>query len=175
MKRLFILFALSLWICAGMAALCTACAADKEEISASVSSSTELKSSNPEIKPTAEPLETDNMDIAENESNSTIKEPDLRGTVQDVQQTSFTIVPISVTASGHDAAAGASQTDALSVDISEATIETVRIYNGGNDAPQPSDMSALQAGKSVYLYGIQSEENFLAERVLILEAGDESE
>ena len=120
-------------------------------------------------------METDNTDIAKNESNTTIKEPDLRGTVQDVQQTSFTIVPVSVTASGHDAAAGASQTDAFSVDISEATLETVRIYNGGNDAPQPSDMSALQAGKSVYLYSIQSEETFLAERVLILEAGDESE
>lgn len=175
MKRLFILFALAAWICAGMAALCTAYSSEKTKMPDSASSDTKAESSESEIQPTASPAETQYTADAGEEENSTIEEPDLRGTIQEVQGTGFTIMPTAVTTSGSNAAAGASEADSLCVDIAEATIETVKIHEGGNEPPQPADARALQAGKSVYLYGSRCEETFMAERVLILEVGDDAE
>lgn len=164
MKRIFALFALSVVLCAGIAILCTACA-PKETESSGVESSATLT---PESKP-----EATSIPVASAEPQDTLADPDLQGIVQEIVDDGFTLTPVQVESSGGAAAAGAGGDAPVDVDWTHATIETMRVYNGGHGEPQAADAAVIQPGKQVYLYGTQDSERFVADRILVLEIEDE--
>lgn len=166
MKRLFILFALAAALCAGMAALCTACAGRTDASSEPENSGTVSSSASQEVPATPLPIATP----APQEDTVSLEEPDLQGVIQMVGPDSFTISPIHLQSEGEVtvAAAGASDQEET-VTLAGATIETMSVYNGGHGTPQPADPDALEAGKPVYLYGQDTETGFAADRILVLE------
>lgn len=164
-KRLFMLFALALVLCVGMAMLCTSCASDSAPEPDAVFSGVE---SDP---PQREPIPTPTIAPAqEADKTSTLEPPDLYGVIREVGQDSFTVMPIRVQSSGNEsvAAAGAAPSEEITVQISDAVLETVTVYDGGSGEPQPADADALAPDLSVYLYGKKTEDGFTAEKVLIL-------
>lgn len=166
MKRLFILFALAAALCAGMAALCTACAGRTDASSEPENSGTVSSSASQEAPAT--PLPT--AMSAPQEDPVSLEEPDLQGVIRTVGPDSFTISPIHLQSEGKVAMAAAGASDQeQTVTLVGATIETMSVYNGGHGTPQPADPDALEAGKQVYLYGQATETGFAADRILVLE------
>lgn len=166
MKRLFILFALAAALCAGMAALCTACAGRTD--ASSTPENTGAASSSASQEAPATPLPT--ATPAPLEDTASLEEPDLQGVIQTVGPDSFTISPIHLQSEGEVAVAAAGASDQQeTVTLAGATIETMSVYNGGHGTPQPADPDALEAGKQVYLYGQDTETGFAADRILVLE------
>lgn len=166
MKRLFILFALAAALCAGMAALCTACAGRTDVSPAPENTGTASSSASQEAPATPLPTATP----APQEDTASLEEPDLQGVIQTVGPDSFTISPIHLQSEGEVAVAAAGASDQQeTVTLAGATIETMSVYNGGHGTPQPADTAALEAGKQVYLYGQATETGFSADRILVLE------
>lgn len=166
MKRLFILFALASTLCAGMAALCTACAGRTDASSEPKNFGTTSSSASQEAPATPLPTATP----APQEDTASLEEPDLQGVIQSVGPDSFTISPIHLQSEGEVAVAAAGASDQEeTVTLAGATIETMSVYNGGHGTPQPADPDALEAGKQVYLYGQATETGFAADRILVLE------
>lgn len=166
MKRLFILFVLASTLCAGMAALCTACAGRTDASSTPGISGTLSSSASQEVPATPLPTATP----APQEDTVSLEEPDLQGVIQTVGPDSFTISPIHLQSDGEVAVAAAGASDQeQTVTLAGATIETMSVYNGGHGTPQPADTAALEAGKQVYLYGQDTETGFAADRILVLE------
>lgn len=166
MKRLFILFALAAALCAGMAALCTACAGRTD--ASSTPENTGAASSSASQEAPATPLPT--ATPAPLEDTASLEEPDLQGVIRTVGPDSFTISPIHLQSEGEVAVAAAGASDQQeTVTLAGATIETMSVYNGGHGTPQPADPDALEAGKQVYLYGQDTETGFAADRILVLE------
>lgn len=166
MKRLFILFVLASTLCAGMAALCTACAGRTDASSEPKNFGTTSSSASQEAPATPLPTATP----APQEDTVSLEEPDLQGVIQTVGPDSFTISPIHLQSEGEVAVAAAGASDQEeTVTLAGATIETMSVYNGGHGTPQPADPDALEAGKQVYLYGQDTETGFAADRILVLE------
>ena len=166
MKRLFILFALASTLCAGMAALCTACAGRTDASSEPKNFGTTSSSASQEAPATPLPTATP----APQEDTASLEEPDLQGVIQSVGPDSFTISPIHLQSEGEVAVAAAGASDQEeTVTLAGATIETMSVYNCGHGTPQPADPDALEAGKQVYLYGQATETGFAADRILVLE------
>lgn len=166
MKRLFVLFVLAAALCAGMAALCTACAGRTDASSTPKISGTISSSASQEVPATPLPTATP----APQEDTVSLEEPDLQGVIQTVGPDSFTISPIHLQSEGEVAMAAAGASDQeQTVTLAGATIETMSVYNGGHGTPQPADTAALEAGKQVYLYGQDTETGFAADRILVLE------
>lgn len=164
-KRLFILFALMLVLCAGMAVLCTSCAADSAPESSSVFSGTQ--SDPPQRESLPPPAATP---IPQEADPSALETPDLRSVIREVGKDCITVMPIRVQAAGNEsvAAAGAAPAEEMTIQISDAVLETVTVYEGASSEPQPADTSALEPDLSVYLYGDETADGFTAEKVLIL-------
>lgn len=166
MKRLFILFVLASALCAGMAALCTACAGRTDASSTPEISGTLSSSASQEVPATPLPTATP----APQEDTVPLEEPDLQGVIRTVGPDSFTISPIHLQSEGEvDVAAAGASDQEETVTLVGATIETMSVYNGGHGMPQPADPDALEAGKQVYLYGQDTETGFAADRILVLE------
>lgn len=164
-KRLFMRLAWALGLCIGMAVLCTSCAVGSTPEPSPIFSGAE---SDP---PQREPIPTPTITPAqEKDEISALEIPDLRGVIREVGQDSITVMPIRVQSSGNEsvAAAGATPSEEIAVQISDAILETVTVYDGGSGEPQLADVSALAPDLSVYLYGKKTEEGFTAEKVLIL-------
>lgn len=176
MKRLLVLLALAVLVCAGIAVLCTSCASNTgESLYTSLPASKETSSTEEaDLEPAAEPEPTE---APENlQDGSFLEDADLKGTVDSVEEGRFTLLPMTVTQVGKDAAvaAVAANGTTVEVDVSSASIQTVRIYNGGHDEPLQVDASALETGSTVYLYGRQDQDVFVAETVYVLHTGDQA-
>lgn len=167
MKNLFLLFAMAVLLCTGMAVLCTACTEEPDlpadAALSGMETSESVRNTVPSPPPTAIP------EIRKGSKN--LDEPDMQGIIQDVGQSSFTILPIQVQAAGDAAmaSAGESAQDTLTVTFRDTAIETVRVYNGGHDEVQSASTAALVNGRQVYLYGQPTETGFNADRVLVLQ------
>lgn len=167
MKRLLILLALAIALCAGMASLCTACSADDTTTSQAAFSGKEPDPPQRECVPTATP-DSETQEIRK--TDTPIDAPDLQGIIQEAGEGTLTIQPIEVESTADGVAAAACYgNETLTVDIQQADIETVRVYDGGYSEPQAADQSALTPKKQVYLYGERTEKGFTAEKVLVLE------
>lgn len=166
MKNLFLLFAMAVLLCAGMAVLCTACAEEQHLPADGALSRMEPPESAQE---TTKALSTTDIPEVKKDSN-TLEEPDLQGVIQEVGQSSFTVIPVYVQAEDNTAmaAAGESSQDILTVNFEEAEIETVRVYNGGHEEIESASSDALVSGRQVYLYGQETETGFSADRILVL-------
>lgn len=164
-KRLFILFALALVLCAGMSMLCTSCATDSTAESNLIYS--EAESELPQREPIPTPTATP---VPQGTETPALETPDLLGVVQEVGQESITVMPIRVQTANHEsvAAAGAEPTEEITVQIGSAVLQSVTVFNGGSGKLQTVDMSALKPDVSVYLYGDETADGFIAEKVLIL-------
>lgn len=176
MKRLLVLLALAVLVCAGIAVLCTSCASNTgESLYTSLPASEETSSTEEaDLEPAAEPEPTE---APENlQDGSFLEDADLKGTVDSVEEGRFTLLPMTVTQVRKDAAvaAVAANGTTVEVDVSSASIQTVRIYNGGHDEPLQVDASALETGSTVYLYGRQDQDVFVAETVYVLHTGDQA-
>ncbi len=102
--------------------------------------------------------------------------PDMMGNVATVEQDYFTVTPIITTDIGNGGAVAAGGFgDEVTIHTENAVFETMKIYNGGHEEPQPADTSVLKEGVQVYLYGTRQEDSFEAERVIALEMGDKAE
>lgn len=171
MKRIVILFALSIAVCVGMACFCTACMPGDSLAAESVFSGTESNPPQREATPSPAPTPSPESSPRPKEGHPA---PDACGIIQTVGQGTMTVVPVVMVDSKKGvAAAGGTSGSVLTVDISEATIETMRIYNGGNEEPELSDESVLQPDRQVYLYGVQRDEELDADRVVVLQIGDD--
>lgn len=178
MKRIVLLFVLAAVTCAATALLFTSCAANVEEDSNTSSVSQSEASSEMETVPeeTSEPempaqTPSATVDPAQSELTKTsLQNPDLQGKIQSVEETFFSLIPITVTgdSGGVAVAAAGIDTEPVEVDITQAVIETMRIYNGGHEEPQPADASALQEGQTVNLFGSWQGDCFVAQTVRIL-------
>lgn len=178
MKRVVLLLVLAAVLCATIAILATYCTANTEDISNVPSDSqnegaTEEKSVPEKTQETEQPSQTppDTEDLPQSGvTENTRLHPDLQGKVQSVGDTSFSLMPITVTGdSGGVAAAGiGTESRLVEVDRSQAAVETMRVHNGNHEEPQAAEASALQEGQTVHLFGSWQDNVFVAQTVRIL-------
>ena len=169
MKRLLIVCILAALLCAGLAMLVQSCAPVQKGAPAAASPAVEPARAGhtpalPEAAPVPASAETAQDDLLD---------PDLRGTVETVDGATLLLDPVRVTAQGEGwaVAGGGALETAIAVQTDTAQIETVRVYNGGHEPPQPADESALTPGEMVYLYGAWTGETFAAQRIVVLQMG----
>ena len=163
MKRLLIVCLLAALLCAGLAMLVQSCAPVQ-------------KAAPPAASPTVEPArDTQTPALASGETaQGDLPDPDLRGTIEAVDGATLLLAPVRVTARGEGwavAGGGGTVETTVTVQTDAAQIETVAVYNGGHEPPQPADASALAPGDMAYLYGAWTDETFAAQRVVVLQFG----
>lgn len=179
MKQRWMLFGMTLVMCIAMAGLCTACTPKQEKTLTMYAASSEkaveqseilLPKSTPAV---SSPVPTETPAVSESDS---LMNPDMMGNVATVEQDCFTVTPIITTDIGNGGAVAAGGFgDKVTIHTENAVFETMKIYNGGHEEPQPADTSVQKEGVQVYLYGTRQEDSFEAERVIALEMGDEAE
>lgn len=170
MKRLLLVCILAALLCAGLAMLVQSCAPVQKATLPAVSPAVEPAQAGhtpapPEATPALASGETAQDDLPD---------PDLRGTIEAVDGATLLLAPVRVTARGEGwavAAGGGTRETTVTVQTDTAQIETVKVYNGGHEPPQPADESALTPGDMVYLYGAWTDETFTASRVVVLQFG----
>ena len=163
MKRLLIVCILAALLCAGLAMLVQSCAPEQE--AAPPAASPEMAPAQVEPTPAPASAETAQDDLPA---------PDLRGTIEAVDGATLLLAPVRVTARGEGwavAGGGGTVETAVAVQTDTAQIETVIVYNGGHEAPQPADESALTPGSMAYLYGAWTDETLAAQRIVVLQFG----
>lgn len=179
MKQKWMLLGMTMIMCTTMAGLCTACTSKQEKTPTLYAASSEKtveqsENSSPENTPAVsspDPTQTP----AASESDP-LMNPDMMGNVATVEQDCFTVTPIITTDIGNGGVVAAGGFgDKVTIYTENAVFETMKIYNGEHEEPQPADMSVLKEGMQVYLYGTRQEDSFEAERVIALEMGDEAE
>lgn len=178
MKRIVLLLILAAATCVATAMLFTSCATNTEEPldETSISQSEANSEAEPLPEATTEPVLPEQTPSAteepaqSNPAETSLQNPELQGKIQSVGDTSFSLLPITVTGdSGDVAAAGVgSDNEMVEVDITQAAIETMQVYNGGHEEPQPVDVSVLQEGQTVNLFGNWQGDCFVAQTVRIL-------
>ena len=170
MKRLLLVCILAALLCAGLAVLVQSCAPAQETAPPALS---------PGMAPaqagyTPAPPETTPAPASVETAQDALPAPDLRGTIEVVDGTTLLLDPVRVTAQGEGwavAGGGGALGTAVAVQTDAAQIETVRVYNGGHEPPQPADERALTPGDMVYLYGAWTGETFAAQRIVVLQMG----
>ena len=162
MKRLLIVCILAALLCAGLAMLVQSCAPAQK--AAPPAASPGMAPAQVEPSPAPASSETAQDDLPD---------PDLCGTIEAVDDATLLLAPVRVTAQGEGwaVAGGGTVETAVAVQTDAAQIETVIVYNGGHEPPQPTDKSALTPGDMGYLYGAWTGETFAAQRVVILQMG----
>lgn len=162
MKRLLIVCLLAALLCAGLAMLVQSCAPVQ-------------KAAPPAASPAVEPAQAGHTPApASGETaQGDLPAPDLRGTIEAVDGATLLLAPVRVTARGEGwaVAGGGTRETAITVQTDTAQVETAVVYNGGHEAPQPADASALAQGEMVYLYGAWTDETFAAQRIVVLQFG----
>lgn len=179
MKQRWMLLGMTMAVCVMAAGLCTACTPKQEDTFTLYAASSEkaaeqsddsLPKSTP-VVPSPAPTETP----AVSESDS-LMNPDMMGNVATVEQDCFTVTPIITTDLGNGCAVAAGGFgEKVTIHTENAAFETMKIYNGGHEEPQPADTAVLKEGVQVYLYGTRQGDSFEAERVIALEMGDKAE
>ena len=163
MKHLLIVCILAALLCAGLAMLVQSCAPAQETAQPALSPG--MAPAQAGYTPAPARVET---------AQDALPAPDLRGTLEAVDGTTLLLDPVRVTAQGEGwavAGGGGALETAVTVQTDAAQIETVRVYNGGHEPPQPADESALTPGEMVYLYGAWTGETFAAQRIVVLQMG----
>lgn len=169
MKRLLIVCILAALLCAGLAILVQSCAPAQETAQPALSPGmAPAQAGHTPAPPEAAPAPT-SVETAQDD----LPDPDLRGTLEAIDGATLLLDPVRVTAQGEGwaVAGGGALETAVAVQTDAAQIETVRVYNGGHEPPQPADESALTPGDMVYLYGAWTGETFAAQRIVVLQMG----
>ncbi len=170
MKRLLLVCILAALLCAGLAMLVQSCAPVQKGAPAAASPAVEpARAGHTPALPEAAPIPA-SAETAQDD----LPDPDLRGTVETVEGATLLLDPVRVTERGEGwavAAGGGTVETEVAVQTDTAQIETVRVYNGGHEPPQPTDESALTPGDMVYLYGAWADETFVAQRIVVLQFG----
>ena len=179
MKQRWMLLGMTMAICVTAGGLCTACTPKQEDTFTLYAASSEKAveqsdDSLPESTPAVPSPATTEIPAAS--ESDPLMDPDMMGNVATVEQDYFTVTPIITTDIGNGGAVAAGGFgDEVTIHTENAVFETMRIYNGGHEEPQPADTSVLKEGVQVYLYGTRQEDSFAAERVIALEMGDKAE
>lgn len=163
MKRLLIVCILAALLCAGLAMLVQSCAPTQKAASPAASPAVAPA----QVEPTPAPASSET-------TQDDLPDPDLCGTIEAVDGTTLLLDAVRVTAQGEGwavAGGGGALETAVAVQTDSAQIETVIVYNGGHEPPQPADESALTPGDMGYLYGTWTGETFVAQRVVVLQFG----
>ena len=169
MKRLLIVCILAALLCAGLAMLVQSCAPTQKAASPAAS----LEMAPAQAGHTSAPPEAAPAPASGETAQDDLPDPDLHGTVETADGATLLLEPVRVTAQGEGwaVAGGGALETAVDVQTDTAQIETVRVYNGGHEPPQPADESALTPGDMVYLYGTWADETFVAQRIVVLQFG----
>lgn len=174
MKRMGLLLVTAMAACAVM----TGCTTKQEDIPTlylEEPADTEEESEEivPESTPAASPAVTTATPAPA--EGDPLMEPDLWGPIISVEETCFTVMPVTTASAGDGAVVAEGGTgNQVTVYTENAVFETMKIYNGGHEEPQPAEESILKSGTMVYLYGSAQEDTFEAERVIALVVGDEA-
>ena len=164
MKRLLIVCILAALLCAGLAMLVQSCVPAQKAAPPAASPGMAPA----QVEPTPAPASSET-------AQDDLPNPDLCGTIEAVDGTTLLLDPVRVTAQGEGwavaAGGGGTVETAVAVQTDAAQIETVIVYNGGHEPPQPADKSALTPGDMVYLYGTWTGETFAAQRIVVLQRG----
>lgn len=174
MKRMGLLFLTAMAVCAVM----TGCTTKQEDIPTlylEEPADTEKESEEmiPESTPAASSAVTTATPVPA--ENDPLMEPDLWGPITTVEENCFTVMPVTTASAGDGAVVAEGGTgNQVTVYTENAVFETMKIYNGGHEEPQPAEESVLKSGTMVYLYGSAQEDTFEAERVIALVVGDEA-
>ena len=171
MKRLLIVCILAALLCAGLAMLVQSCVPAQKAAPPAASPGMAPA----QVEPTPALPKATPASASGEMAQDDLPDPDLCGTIEAVDGTTLLLDPVRVTAQGEGwavaAGGGGTVETAVAVQTDAAQIETVIVYNGGHEPPQPADKSALTPGDMVYLYGTWTGETFAAQRIVVLQMG----